>query len=183
MPGILFGISLPKVSVPNIGVPTITTDIIIAFVLVMVLLYGLLLGHNKLKTLALSVFVGLVMVLTFADGAFSMLQKANWTVGGKISLPVVKIVLFVLPVIALEFARKEGRRGGKNITMTIILCLLTGALLVSSVFSFLDAAALKDIMDKSILADWIYGLRMVWLGAVPLVVVAESLTGGKKSHH
>lgn len=149
----------------------------------MVLLYGLLLGHNKLKTLALSVFVGIVMVLTFSDSLFSVAQKANWTLGGKITLPVVKIILFALPVIALEFARKEGKRGGKKLTMTLILCVLTGALLVSSVFSFLDASAIKEITDRSFLAEWIYGLRLVWLAAVPLVVVAESLTGSKKSHH
>lgn len=162
--------------------PSLSTDLVIGFVMVMVLLYGLLLGHNKIKTFALSVFVGIVIVLSFADGLFSVLKKANLTLGGKVNLPAVKIGLFALPVIALEFGKKEGKRGGGNLTVTLLLCAATAALLVSSVFSFLDAGAIEEITKKSIVANWIYSFRLVWLAAVPIILIVDSFASKRKHH-
>lgn len=163
--------------------PAITIDLVIAGVIAMVIIYGVFLGHNKLRTFALSVFVGIVMVLTFAESLFTVLQKANWTFGGKVTLPAVKIALFSIPVVALEFGRKDGKRGGNSFALTLLLSVLTAALLISSVFSFLDDGSITNITDKSQLANWIYSFRLVWLAAVPITVIIDSLMGGKKSHH
>lgn len=165
------------------GIPhpslSFNTNTVMAIVLSLVLLYGLLLGQQKLKTFALSAFVGLVMVLTFADGLMNLLHKSNINLGGHLSLSLIKLVLFVIPVIILEFGHKEKGKSRGGITMTLILAVLTAALLISSVISFLASDTAQMVIHQSILADWIYTFRLVWLIAVPIAVVGENFIPSK----
>lgn len=155
-------------SIPDIA---LNTNTIIVIVLSLVLLYGLLLGQSKLKTFALSAFVGLVMVLTFADGTLSLLQKTHWDMGGRIGLTTVKLALFALPVIILEFGHKEKSKNRGGVSMTLALAVMTAALLISSVLSFLDPAVISRVVSESAVADWIYSFRLAWLVGVPVAVV------------
>lgn len=165
--------------IPHIGLPSLAlnTNTIMAVVLTLVLLYGLLLGQQKLKTFALSAFVGLVMVITFADGLASIVQKG----GGNFSLTVIKLVLFTVPVILLEFGHKEKSKGSGSLTVTLLLAVLTSALLISSVLSFLNSATVSNITKESILADWVYSFRLAWLIAVPATIVGGNFLASRKT--
>lgn len=165
-------------SIPDINLPPISTDLVILMVLVLVMLYGFVLGRAKLKTLALSVFVGLVMVLTFSEGLFNLIQNANWDFNGRVSLPAVKIGLFALPVIAMEFGKKDGKKS-RGIAITLLLSALTAALLVSTVFSFFDSSVATSLTEQSRIADWVYRFRLVWLIGVPVVLISENFIGSK----
>ncbi len=165
-------------SIPNL---VLNTNTVMAIVLSLVLLYGLILGQSKLKTFALSAFVGLVMVLTFADGAFTLLHKFHFDLGGHLSLTVVKLALFVIPVLILEFGHRDKSKNHGGTTVTLILAVLTAALLISSVLTFLDSQQSSRIINESIIAHWIYALRLVWLVAVPIAVVGENFIPAKHS--
>jgi len=168
-------------SIPHIGVPNIAfnANTVMVIVLILVLVYGLIMGHNKLKTFALSCFAGLVMVMTFANGLNSIVQKAHWTLGGHLGLTAVKIILFTLPVVILEFGHKEKGKNKGGFLITMILAVVTAALLISSIISFLDSGAASNILRSSILADWIYTFRLAWLVAVLVVVAAENFMPNK----
>ncbi len=161
-------------SIPHVGVPhmVLNANTVMAIILILILLYGLFLGQNKLKTFALSCFAGLVMVMTFANGAETLLHKTSF--GGHFGLTMVKIILFALPVVVLEFGHKEKSKSKSRISMTVILAVLTAALLISSIISFLDSGAASNILRSSILADWIYTFRLAWLVAVLVVIAAEN---------
>jgi hypothetical protein len=159
-----------------------TPDVVIALVLALSVVYGLILGHNKLKTLALSVYVGVVLAGTFGRPLFELLQRSHFDLNGRLGQATVQLIVFGLPVILLEFGRKEhGRkraRGGFG--MTFILCVLTAALVISSALALLDPTAVADITGRSILAKEIYTFRLWWLALVPAAVIGENFIKPKE---
>lgn len=161
------------------ALPAITTDLVILLIIVIAVLYGLLLGHSKLKTFALSVYVGLVLAQTFGQSLFSQAQKHL-----SISQNTVTLLLFGLPLLLLELGRKErGRRRGQGgMIITLVLCILTAALVISAGLSLLDPDSLKRTLGDSSLAFEIYQFRLWWLAAVPVAVIGENFIKPRESH-
>ena len=160
-------------SIPLIG--SLSTDVIIIAVLAFVVIYGVFMGHSKVRTLALSTYVGLVLSSELAvslHGAVSSL-----------SLTTAKLILYLAPVVLLEFGRTHhlpaARRG---MIITMVLAVATAALLVSGFASQLDADGLKHFTGGSSLGYVVYNLRLVWLGAVPGLIVLEGFIKPKDKH-
>lgn len=164
--------------------PALTTDLLILLIIVISVMYGLLLGHNKLKTFALSVYVGLVLAQNFGKSLFELLQRNNFDLGGKLTDNAVALIVFGLPLLLLELGRKDHRRSRNNggMTTTLILCILTAALVISSGISVMNADAIKNTIDNSNLAWQIYTLRYWWLASVPLAVIAENFIKPRDTH-
>jgi L-cystine uptake protein TcyP (sodium:dicarboxylate symporter family) len=164
-----------------------TPDVIILVVLGVVIAYGLLLGRNKVKTLALSVYVGIVIASELGIRLHQLMVSHGWDMDGFINQNVVLISMLVLPLLLLEVGRREhhGRGGGHaggGMLMTIILCILTAALAVSSGLQLLDPDTLKYVTDSSWLATAVHNLRLWWLGAAPLAVIAENFIKPKERY-
>ncbi len=161
------------------GIPNLSIDIIILGVVALVVVYGVLLGHNKLKTFALSVYVGLVLAETLG-------QSAADAVGGRYGLGAnaVKLVLFIAPLVLLEIGRKDHsrRRARTGMIMTLVLCVLTAMLLVSAGMSLLDPDSLGRTLGNSSLATQIYHLRVWWIGLVPLAIIGENFIKPRDQH-
>jgi len=151
-----------------------TPDIIILIILGTLIAYGILLGRNKVKTLALSVYVGIVISSELGGRIADFLNKQH---GSHYPVNAVELTLFVLPLIILELGRHEphhrgGHRGG--LAMTMVLVLLTAALIVSSGLKLLDQNTLHHILVNSALANAIFTLRLWWIGLVPIAVIGEN---------
>jgi hypothetical protein len=159
-------------------VPAISPDIIIIASAILIALYGLFMGHAKVKTLALSSYVGLVLAQEFAENAHHLVSS--------VSMGTVRLVLFLAPVILLEISKRHHEPGGRSgIFITLVLSVLTSALLISGVLSQLDEGTRMNIIENSSLALEITKLHLVWLAAVPVLAVVESFIGGmrKEQHH
>lgn len=171
----------------NLGVnnlPALTADLIILLIIVIAVMYGLLLGHSKLKTFALSVYVGLVLAQNFGKGLYELLQSSNFTLGGILTDNAVALIVFGLPLLLLELGRKDHRRARARggMTMTLILCILTAALVISSGISVMNPDAIKSTLDNSTLAWQIYTFRHWWLALVPIAIIGENFIKPKDSH-
>ncbi len=152
-------------------IPNLTTDLVILAVLSVAVIYGLVLGHNKLKLFALSVYVGLVLAQVFGDPLHNLIKNQ---IG--LSLNVAKLVVFILPQVLLEIGQRETsrRRPKGGMIMTLVLCVLTGCLVISAGISLFDTDSIKRTVEGSSLAAGIYGLRLWWIAGVPLAVIGEN---------
>lgn len=151
-----------------------TPDITILVVLFALIFYGLILGRNKIKTLAMSTYVGIVIASELGGRTADLLASKHLS---GLSNNVVQIVLFVAPLLILEFGRREHHgRGSKHggMTMTLVLAVLTAALIISSGLHLLDSETRTTILRQSSLATAISGLRGWWIALVPLAVVGEN---------
>lgn len=164
------------------NLPALTADLIILLIIIIAILYGLLLGHSKLKTFALSVYVGLVLAQNFGKSLHELAVRNNFDLGGKLTDNAVALIVFGLPLLLLELGRKDHRRARHNggMTMTLILCILTAALVISSGISVMNPDAIKNTIDNSNLAWQIYTFRYWWLALVPLAVIGENFIKPKE---
>lgn len=149
-----------------------TPDIVIIVVIFVLIIYGLLLGREKIKTLALSVYVGMVAGEELAGPLVDLAVKRSMD----LTEDVIKLSLFALPLVILEIGRrqhaKSSRKGG--VIMTLVLCVLVAALAVSAGMALLSEDSRLKITSDSAIATAIYSLRLWWIAAVPLAVVAEN---------
>jgi hypothetical protein len=166
-------------SLPNIHV---SPDMIIISVVLFALLYGLLLGQHKIKTFALSVYVGIVIANELGQMVYGLLTRNHWNFHGALTPGEVRLALFMVPILLLEIGRRERRvkshEGGMG--LTIILAVLTSALVLSSALSLLDPATRRPLVESSFLATELYNLRIWWILAVPVVVIGKSLMRHKE---
>ncbi|MBW3538249.1 hypothetical protein KY386_02025 [Candidatus Parcubacteria bacterium] len=150
-------------------------DLVILGVMVLTVLVGVLLGSNKVKTFALSVYVGIVVATEFGTGLYGLLQKNNLDLGGRLTPGSLRLGLFVLPMIALEAGRRQhGRRERGGLAMTLVLSVLVAALVISSALQLLEPDSLRRVLDGSALAGPIHRFRLWWVAAVPVAVIGES---------
>lgn len=160
-----------------------TPDVTIIVVIFALVIYGLLLGRNKIKTLAMSVYVGYVIATELGLRLSEALSSRHLDLGGKLSPNVVVIGLFIAPLVILEFGRREhhgrgSRHGG--MLMTMVLCVLTAALVISCGLKLISGDLQQHILADSNLAVAIYGLRLWWIGLVPLAVIGENFIPQKE---
>ncbi len=147
----------------------------------LMLVGGFVLGQHKVKTFVLSVYVGIVLATELGQPVFDFLSGRGLTMGGAIGIAKVRIMLLALPVIGLELGHNKQNRGQRRgMVLTMILAVLTAALLISSVIFLLEPEGRQQALDRSTLASIFYGLRLWWLAAVPVVAIAESFMGSRK---
>jgi hypothetical protein len=153
---------------------SLTTDLVIIAIIIALVAYGLLVGQNKLKTLALSVYVGIVLAGELGPIVARMVS---------LSEDSAKLILFIAPIVILEIGRKTKARGQHvGPVMTLILGLATAGLAISSGLHLLGEDTRKDILSDSSLATLIYAARLWWIAGVPLAVVGESLLKFREEH-
>jgi hypothetical protein len=152
----------------------LTPDVIVIVMIFLLAIYGVVLGQNKIKTLALSVYVGIVVATELGGVASDFLVKQP--AASSITPGLINLVLFGLPILILEFGRKQHSRGKSHggMVMTLVLSVLTSALIVSSGMHLISGGTLRSLLDSSIIASSIYRFRLVWIAAVPLAVLGES---------
>lgn len=163
-------------------IPAFSTDAIIVATMGLVVLYGMLAGYNPLVRESISVYVGLVIASTFGQPIYDYManQAGN---GFAVGQTAVNLSLFFLPIVLLQFVHRNAPHGHHTASymLTILLAVLASMLMVSSVLTQLDAVTLGHITDGSNLASWIYQLRLVWIGAVPVSIALGAIFRPK--HH
>jgi uncharacterized membrane protein len=157
---------------------SLTTNVLVLATFGFMLVVGLFLGLEKIRIMALSIYVGLVLAGSLGDVAYdqTISHGLNFTPGK------VKLVLFTLPILLLSLASTKARHKKGSPILITVLSLLVGALIVSSVLFLMDGDMAAKILGDSTIATLLYKFRLVWLGAVPVIAVIASFTGGSKKH-
>ncbi len=156
----------------------LSIDIIILIAIALIVLCGVLLGHSKVKTFALSVYVGIVLASELGQTIYGFMANKGLTLGGSLTLGQVRIALLIVPILILELGRtqhyKRGPRG--SFIMTLVLSVLVASLIISSVINALEPDSLKRILEQSNLAWPLFHFRLWWVAAVPIAVLLESFS-------
>lgn len=159
----------------------LSIDAAIFGTIVALIIAGAVLGQSKVKTFALSVYVGLVLAGELGQPIFDFLNGRGMTFGGRMGVATVRLLLLIIPVVGLELGHNKHQRGQRRgMVLTMILCLMTAALLVASALALLEPEPRQAILDQSTLASLFYGLRLWWIAAVPVVAIVESLVKPKR---
>jgi sugar phosphate permease len=151
----------------------LSVDSLILLTVVLIIIGGVMLGQQKVKTFALSIYVGIVLADQLGQPLYDFVKSSS--LGAAIGLGNLKLILLGAPIVGLELGHNKdhaGRRRGMVLTM--ILSVLTAALLIATVLSLLDPGGRQSVLNSSTLATLFYQLRLWWLGLVPVVVVFES---------
>src|SRR4051794_12218268 len=89
---------------------SITPDIIIIGIMGLIAAYGILLGPEKIRTLAISAYVGIVLATQLGNSAAKLVQGSGTT--HTVSGTIIKLGLLILPVALLELGRRH--KGGRH---------------------------------------------------------------------
>lgn len=156
--------------------PQLSTDLIMGTIAGLVVVYGLLAGHAKVRTLALSTYVGIVLASELGDSVHNLLGHSSNHAASGLGLGVVRLALFATPIVLLEISRRSGHsRGGAHTGMlvTIILSILTAGLIISEGLAQLEGSVLTHITHSSSVAFELYRYHLWVVAIVPIFIIAE----------
>lgn len=149
----------------------ISTDAAIIATIGLMVVYGIVAGQLMLARLAASFYVGLVL----AAYATAPLHEAIGTssLGGfDVTKSFVQLGLLVLPVVLLQFGHHQVHgRHKADFVQALVMGVLTAFLAATAVFIQLDDVTRQNLLDGSLVASYLYSLKLVWLVAAPIAIV------------
>ncbi len=155
-----------------------SVDLVIFATLAVVVLLGLALGQERLRTFVLTVYLGLVLAYELG-GAVAGFVNGH---GQSFTPGTIRLILFVAPVLLLAFGRHAKSHGKRSIVMALITSVLLGCLIITSALHLMDPKTSAMYLDSSQIATPLYNLRLVWLGVVPVAVLLGMIVKPKKGH-
>lgn len=151
-------------------------------ILVMTVIYGVLLGHSKIRTLALSSYVGWVLSSEVGISLYNAVKGLSFAAHTTPSS--IRLFLYITPIILLEFSRRKHEPGERaGLIVTLVLSVATAALLVVGYLHQLQTDSLATITGASQIAFAINQFRVAVLVAVPVLILAEAFIKPKDKHH
>lgn len=166
-----------KIMLPHINLSTDTAILaIIAFVVVL----GLALKKDRLRHLALTVYMGLALAYELGTPLTGYINGH----GQSFTLGTIKLALFVAPILLLAFGGgKHGKhKAGQRLIMTLITSVLLACLIVATALDLMDRSAASSLLGQSQIATILYSLRLVWLGTVPVSILLSLFIKPKSPH-
>ncbi len=137
--------------------------------------------REKIMAALLSCYLAMVVVSMWADKIQLFFQGkttvANTWIAADASPATIKIVLFLI-IVGLVASKADIGVGGGSIMAPIELLaysLITGALISSTIFSYLPVATQTTILSQTKLVHYLVDYRTVWLLApIALIVFISS---------
>lgn len=158
--------------------PALNSNTIIIAILLVMMVYGVIIGKQRLRILILSVYVGIVLAEQLGPllaHNLSMLNPVQMS-GLLLGLP---IVVFGLAGIAHKKNHDKGA-----LVANLLVGLFTGAFIISSALRLLPTSDVAVINDQSYLAMLLQQYHLWILGLLPVVALVLGLMkGGHKGSH
>ena len=159
------------------SIPALDSNILVIAILAVVTLYGAMAGIGRLRTLILSIFVGIVLSEQLSAIAAPKLQ-----IIGNSNVP---LLLYALPIILFGFSlgKQHGHDRGSTLA-ALLLGLLTGCLIVSSALHVIPTSMAQSITDSSFVATNLSQFHLFLVAGLPLAALIGPLFKKKsRSHH
>ncbi len=158
-------------------IPALDSNIVTLSILAVVTLYGAMAGIGRLRTLILSIYVGIVLSEQLSAIAAPFLQ-----VVGNNNVP---ILLYGLPIVLFGFSLGKQRGHAKGSTLAaMLLGLLTGCLIISAGLHVMPTSNAQAINDSSFIAMNLSQFHLYLVAGLPLAALIGPLFKKKdRSHH
>ena len=159
------------------NIPSLDSNIIIIAILAGVSLYGVMAGIGRLRTLILSIFVGIVLseqITAVAAPYLQFLGNDN-----------VAIWLYALPIVLFGFSlgRQNGHDRGSKLA-ALLVGLLTGCLIVSAGLHIMPTSTEQAINDSSFIAMNLSQFHLFLIAGLPLAaLIGPFFKKRPRSHH
>ncbi|HAR54993.1 TPA: hypothetical protein DCR79_01760 [Patescibacteria group bacterium] len=157
-----------------------TWDLVLLVFFAASVVYGFLMGKDKIMVTILGAYVGLVIANQWGARVFSLVSEESavlndsW-IQGNLSVFIVKVVLFaiVLLIVALRgglLTQITGNNGVMGMVMPLVYSVFSAALIAASVLDFLPEDTRRQVIEKSIIAAPLVAYYSWWL-ILPIVLM------------
>ena len=149
-----------------------TWDLVLLVFLAASIIYGFLLGKDKIMITILGTYVGLVIANQWGAQAFNWISGQSGVLNtgwmhGSLSIFIVKTALFaiVLLIIALKGGWLTRAPGGGpfGMIMPLVYSVLNAGLIAASILDFLPEETKKQVVEKSMIAAPLVTYYSWWL--------------------
>jgi hypothetical protein len=158
--------------------PALNPNTVIIAVLLTAMIYGLLVGKQRLRILILSVYVGIVLAEQLAS---IVAPKLSMLSADQISALLLGVPILVFGLAGI--AHKKNHDKGAFIA-NLLVGLFTGALIVSSALRLMPTSEMSAIDSESFLAMMLQQYHLWILGLLPVAALLLGLMKkGEKGGH
>ena len=160
-----------------------TWDLVLLIFLAVSLIYGFLMGREKVILTLLGAYVGLVIANQWATSAFGLITDNSSSVlndqfiSGNVSIFTVKVVLFVITILIIAFRGgllAHSFMGGRGLMALLVqtgYSFLNAALIAASILEFLPVDVKARIVEGSLIAGPLVSAYAWWL-VLPVILMA-----------
>ena len=141
--------------------PALSPNLLIIAVMVGGMLYGAMAGKHRLRTLILSIYVGIVLATQFPAIIAHTIHQP---------LDLITLVLFFLPIILFGLG-SGGHEHGGELVPNLIVGLATGGLIAASALSVLPPSEAKSLTDDSLVASLLLQYQLWLLALLPIAAL------------
>ena len=157
-------------------IPALSPNILIIASIVGGAVYGLVAGKHRLRTLILSVYVGIVLATQLAAVVVSATHQ---------QVDIVTLGLFLAPIVVFGFS--GGGHGAKHhsqgsVIANLLVGLATGALIAASALKLLPPSEAARIAGDSFIGTELMMFQLWLIGLLPLAALMFGLMKSKEKH-
>ena len=159
------------------SIPALNSTLIVFGILAAVTLYGAMAGTSRLRTLILSVYVGIVL----SNQLTAVIAPYAKSLGSD----QISLILYGLPILLFGFSlgKQHGHDRGSTV-FALLLGLLTGGLIVSAGLSVIPPSEAQDVINGSFVAMNLSQFHLWLVALLPIVALVGPLFKKKsRSHH
>jgi len=161
-----------------------TWDLVLIVFFVASVIYGFLMGKDKIMVTILGAYVGLVIANQWGARVFEVVSQQSGVLDtgwmhGNLSVFIVKVALFslVLLIVALRSGWLTGILGGNagvmGLAIPLVYGILSAALIAASILDFLPEETRQQVIEKSSLAAPLVAYYSWWL-ILPVILILVS---------
>lgn len=155
-----------------------TTDVLIIIAIAATAIVGSMIGHARLKLLAMSMYVGAGVAML----AMPLLHSMMGSPGGVLALVNLKFLAMgvCVGVLGLTGGNAYHHATRNSGVVNLVIAVLSGLLLVTLSLMMLEPGALKATTQSSMIASTIYETRLAWLMGAPILLMVGGFIHGKR---
>ena len=157
-------------------VPAFSPNIIIIATIAGGALYGAMAGKQRLRTLILSLYVGIVLSTQLTVVAASSVHQ---------SLDVVSMVLFLVPILVFGFSAGGGSKHQSKGTViaNLLVGIATGAAIAASALRLLPPSEAAALAGDTLIGSLLMQYQLWLIALLPIAALVFGLMKGKSKHH
>jgi len=168
-----------------------TWDLIVSLIFIVLIVYGLALGRQRILVLIVCSYIGLIIATIWGGAVYSFFTGGtnvgdNFMLRTNASLFTVKSILFIavtlLLVVKGEFLKtaSAAHQGIFSLLISGVYSFLSAGLILTAISSFLPDAQRTTILAQSTLASLIIKYQTWWIVAPALLMIGLGFRSEKE---